>query len=353
MNPHESPEVLIVEDDADVADLLSDALGEAGFRVRVARTGPEALARLRERAPDIVLLDQQLPGLSGSEVCRRIRRAPGLGAVPVVMLTALSQPADQVAGLDAGADDYVTKPFHVDGLTARLRSHIRRSRRERQLNPLTGLPGNLAIDDAIEERLASGEAFSVAWIDLDNFKVYNDRYGFFAGDGVIEATGQLVAGVMEELDADRGFAGHIGGDDFVLIVPLEHADEAGRRVVARFDAMAPDFYSDEDRARGFVAAVGRTGDERAFPLMSVTVAIVPCPPGRFRHPGEIAHVAGEIKQFLKQRPGSAWLVDRRAGDSPLDQTPGTPTQTAGWPGAESPGREREWAKPPAEGPGGS
>ncbi len=311
MKPQESPEVLVIEDDTDVCDLLEDALSLAGFRVRVAANGLDGLARLRESVPDIVLLDQQLPGINGSEVCRRIRRAPGLAAVPVVMLTAMSQPADQVAALDAGADDYVTKPFHVEGLTARLRSHIRRSRRERQLNPLTGLPGNLAIDEAIEERLASGEAFAVAWIDLDNFKVYNDRYGFYAGDGVIEATGRLVGTTMEALDPDRSFAGHIGGDDFVLVTPLDQADEAGRLIVDGFDRMALGFYSDEDRARGFIAAISRTGDERAFPLMSVTVAIVPCPAGRFRHPGEIAHVAGEIKHFLKQRPGSSWLVDRR------------------------------------------
>lgn len=314
MRPPHTPEVLVIEDDDDTRELLEDALSGAGFEVAVESSGPAGLAWLRQRVPDLVLLDQLLPGMSGLEVCREIRRQPGLSAVPVVMLTALSRPSDQVAGLNAGADDYVIKPFNVDELTARLHSHLRRSRRERQLNPLTGLPGNLAIDGAIDDRLLAGTPFAVAWIDLDNFKAYNDRYGYYAGDQVIEATGRLLLDVAEQCGAEgseAAFAGHIGGDDFMLVVPEAHMERAGHLVVEAFDALAPDFYTPEDRARGFIPAVSRTGDEQVFPLMSVSVAIVPCPPGRFSHPAEIAEVAGEIKHFLKQRPGSGWLVDRR------------------------------------------
>jgi DNA-binding response OmpR family regulator len=318
MKPPETPEVLVIEDDADTRALLKDALEGAGFRVQVETNGTAGLHALRSRVPDLVLLDQLLPGMSGLEVCRQIRRQPGLGAVPVVMLTALGRPTDQVAGLNAGADDYVLKPFHVDELLARLHSHVRRSRRERQLNPLTGLPGNLAIDGAIDDRLLAGEAFAVAWIDLDNFKAYNDRYGYYAGDQVIEATGRLVLSVVERCDGERSFAGHIGGDDFVLVTPIEQIERAGRLLVEGFDRLAPAFYQSEDRERGFIPAVTRTGEEQAFPLMSISVAIVPCPAERFSHPGEIAEVAGEIKHYLKQQPGSAWLVDRRAGE--LDVT---------------------------------
>ena len=311
MRPLDSPEVLVIEDDIDTRELLQEALDGAGFRVQAAASGQAGLQKLRDHVPDIVLLDQLLPGMSGLEVCRQIRRQPGLGAVPVVMLTALSRSTDQVAGLNAGADDYVTKPFNVDELTARLYSHVRRSRRERQLNPLTGLPGNLAIDGAIDDRLVAGETFAVAWIDLDNFKAYNDRYGFYAGDQVLEATGRLVMSVLERCDREQSFAGHIGGDDFVLVTPVDQIERAGRLLVEGFDALVPAFY----RERGFIPAVSRTGEEQAFPLMSISVAIVPCPAGRFSHPGEIAEVAGEIKHFLKQQPGSAWLVDRRASDA--------------------------------------
>jgi diguanylate cyclase (GGDEF)-like protein len=312
MIPADSPEVLVVEDDPDMRAVLEDALSSFGFSVRTAATGSAGLAALRQGVPDLVLLDHGLPEMSGIEVCRQIRRDPALSAVPVVMLTARSLTADQVAGLDAGADDYVTKPFELDGLVARLRSHLRRSRRERQLNPLSGLPGNIAIEEAIEQRLEAGTPFAVAWVDLDNFKVYNDRYGFSAGDHAITATGKLLCRVLDEVDPGAGFAGHIGGDDFVLVTSLERAEQVGQRAVEEFDAAAPAWYSDEDRRRGFVVAISRTGEERSFPLMSVSISIVPCPPGRYLHPGEIAQDASEIKHFLKQRPGSGWLVDRRA-----------------------------------------
>lgn len=314
MRQVESPEILVIEDDADTRALLEDALSSAGFVVSSAGTGPDGLTSLRTHRPDLVLLDQNLPGMSGIEVCKRIRRDPGLFAVPVVMLTALSRPSDKVTGLQAGADDYVTKPFDVEELAARLHSHVRRSRRERQLNPLTGLPGNLAIDSAIESRLESGEPFGVAWVDLDNFKIFNDRYGFFAGDGVIERTGRLLVEVAETLGPERSFAGHIGGDDFILVMPIEAMERAGTLIVEGFDRMVPTFYSREDRQRGYIAAQSRTGEDRRFPLMSITVAIVPCPPSRFSHPGEISHVATELKHYLKQRPGSIWLVDRRSSE---------------------------------------
>ncbi|HEV2125020.1 MAG TPA: response regulator, partial [Chloroflexota bacterium] len=262
----------------------------------------------------LILLDQMLPGMSGVEMCRQIRNEPGFDAVPVIMLTALSRSNDQVAGLDAGADDYITKPFQVDELVARLHSHLRRSRRERQLNPLTGLPGNLAIDHEIEERLRKGEQFAVAWIDLDNFKVYNDGYGFFAGDNVIERTGRLLLQVAAAVAHNTCFAGHIGGDDFVVVMPQEAMERVGHLIVEGFDRMVPEFYGPADLNRGYITATSRSGEEQMFPLMSISVAIVPCPPGRFAHPGEISQIASEVKHYLKGQPGSGWFVDRRTRD---------------------------------------
>ena len=116
------------------------------------------------------------------------------------------------------------------------------------------------------------------------------------------------------MSSGDSFAGHIGGDDYVLVTPMDQIERAGRLLVEGFDALVPSFYHVEDRKRGFIPAVSRTGDEQAYPLMSISVAIVPCPAGRFSHPGEIAEVAGEIKHFLKQQPGSAWLVDRLGAD---------------------------------------
>jgi diguanylate cyclase (GGDEF)-like protein len=311
-----SARVLVVEDDPATRQMLADLLADGDFDVSTAATGERGLDLLRSDPPSLVLLDQMLPGMSGVDVCRRIRSDSNLDAIPVVMLTAITRSSDHIAGLDAGADDYVTKPFHAGELVARLRSHLRRSRRERQLNPLTGLPGNLAIDDEIKGRLHSDAPFAVAWIDLDNFKVFNDCYGFSAGDRVIERTGRLLCDVLKHLDPAACFAGHIGGDDFAVIMALDLIEKAGRMIVEQFDRLVPAFYRPVDLEQGYVVATSRTGQQQHFPLMSISVAIVPCPVGRFVHPGEVTQVAGEIKHFLKQQPGSGWLVDRRSAESP-------------------------------------
>ncbi|MGH2354704.1 MAG: GGDEF domain-containing response regulator [Chloroflexota bacterium] len=310
------PEILVIEDDLETRELLRDTLEDGGFAVRVAEDGARGLAALRERSPSLIIIDQLLPDLLGSEVCRHIRGEPRYAAIPVVILTSLGDSANQLAAFGAGADDYVVKPFEVDQLVARLHSHVRRSIRERQLSPLTGLPGNLEIDHAIASRLAQHESFAVGWIDIDNFKVYNDRYGFFAGDQVIERTGRLVRQIADDMEYGPSFAGHIGGDDFVLVVPLELAEQAAQEVVSGFDVQRAEFYSAKDLERGHVMGRTREGAARRFPLISVSVAVVPCPAGRFQNPAEIAQRATEIKHFLKQRPGSGWMTDRRAEEAP-------------------------------------
>lgn len=310
----EFPEILLVDDDPEMRDFLREALEDGGFSVREAPNGAAALRSLRERVPALVLLDHMLPDMLGRDVCRQIRSEPAFSAIPVVMLTGMSGVTDQIAGFEAGADDYVTKPFNLGELVARLRGHVRRTQRERQLSPLTGLPGNLAIDQAISARLAQGQPFAVAWIDIDHFKSYNDRYGFIAGDHIIERTGQLLCSIVDAVGGSASFAGHIGGDDFVLVAPLEAAENAARRIVAGFDALLPETYTQGDLERGYVVSLNRQGHEQRFPLMSVSVSVVPCPPGRFQHTGEVAQIASEIKHFLKRHNGSAWLIDRRGGE---------------------------------------
>jgi diguanylate cyclase (GGDEF)-like protein len=311
--PLRRPEIVVIEDDPDTRRLLREGLEDAGFEVRTAVDGPSGLAVLRERPPALALIDQALPGMTGRDVCRQLRRESSFDGVPLVILTALDDTADKITSLESGADDYLRKPFLLEEIVARLYSHIRRSRRERDMNPLTGLPGNLSIDQAITSRLERGERFAVAWVDIDYFKTYNDRYGFVAGDAVIQRTAALLCQVVE--DVPRGFAGHIGGDDFVLVVPLRRATQVARTVTERFAEVVLASYLPDDVAQGFVTTPSRKGDVQRFPLMSISVAVVPCAGGRFQHPAEIATVATEIKRHLKLQPGSNWLMDRRSSVS--------------------------------------
>jgi diguanylate cyclase (GGDEF)-like protein len=211
-------QILVVEDDSALRELLVTVLRKAGYEVAALEDGPAALEWIRGRQPDLILLDVMLPGLDGFEVCRRVRELWHLRTVPVLMLTALGRIEDKLRGIQAGADDYLTKPVAIPELLARVGMHLRRSQRERATNPLSGLPGNPEIEAEIARRFQSGEPFGIAYADLNAFKDFNDRYGFREGDRVLQAFARLLQEAMAAHgDPARDFIGHIGGDDFVLL----------------------------------------------------------------------------------------------------------------------------------------
>src|ERR1044071_9241939 len=178
--------VLIIDDDESLCGLLIDFLEDHGYRVITAYRGSTGLKKAKEEQPHLIVLDVDLPDLSGYDVCKKIRKVSYLQNTPVVMLTARSGEGAEVHGFESGADDYISKPFKPKGLLARIETAIGRSTKQLDANALTHLPGNQAIFKEIEERIESGEKFSVFYMDLNNFKAFNDRYGFVRGDQAIK-----------------------------------------------------------------------------------------------------------------------------------------------------------------------
>jgi PleD family two-component response regulator len=310
----EGAKILVVDDDPFILRLLEIELRASGFEVRTASDGAEGLARALEERPDLVLADVMMPNLDGLELTRRLRADPRTAGVPVIMLTARALSADKVEGLAAGADDYVVKPFDAPELVARIRGVIRRTREMRAQSPLTGLPGNVRIEEEIEARVREGRDFALLYADLDHFKAYNDHYGFLRGDEVIRATARIIQAAAEEVAGPDAFVGHVGGDDFVALVPPELAAPLAQRIVERFDAEAPALYDPGDRARGFIEVPDRRGEVRRFPLLSISIGIASTARRRFAHFAEAVEVAAEMKAYTKRSSeGSSWAVDRRAG----------------------------------------
>ena len=178
-------------------------------------------------------------------------------------------------------------------------------------SPLTRLPGNIAIERALTERLCQGKKFALCYIDLDNFKAYNDRYGYARGSEVIKAAGELIYNAKQQKGRGEDFVGHIGGDDFVLITDPSAAEEVCSHIAREFDRTIPRFYSEQDREAGIIKGVDRYGDEREFPLMTISIAIVSNLKRQIQSPLEIAQVAAQIKDYVKMLPGSNYLFDRR------------------------------------------
>ena len=216
--------ILVVDDDRDIARFVELNLSLEGFEVEVAHDGVHALELASANPPDLILLDVMMPGVDGVEVVRRLRAQSSTASIPVVMLTAKSLSADKVVGLTAGADDYIVKPFDTLELVARVRTTLRRTADVRSVSPLTGLPGNHRIDVEIAARSRAGTPYAVCHVDLDEFKSFNDAYGFLRGDDLL----LVLASVLQQCAADAGepapFVGHVGGDDFVMVCTPEQAE---------------------------------------------------------------------------------------------------------------------------------
>jgi diguanylate cyclase (GGDEF)-like protein len=303
--------VLVVDDDTDIARFIEINLRLEGFDVRVAHDGEQAERSIDEETPDLVLLDVMMPKVDGVELCRRLRANPATANLPVIMLTAKSLSADKVVGLTAGADDYIIKPFDTLELVARVRSTLRRNAEMRAVSPLTGLPGNHRIEEELADRVVKAEPFAVLYLDLDNFKAFNDCYGFLRGDEVITLLATAARRAVMEAGEPAPFLGHIGGDDFVVVCQQEQAEALAKRVVDVFDSSAPRLHDGGDVERGYIEITDRQGQARRFPLVSVSIGIAMSGNRMFADKREVVDVATEMKKVAKTSVGSSVAVDRR------------------------------------------
>jgi len=303
--------VLIADDDPYIRQLLELALSEAGYDVTSAIDGYELVRLAQDRPPGLILVDLAMPRMDGYEAIRQLRNDTRTAHVPMLILTARTNAKDVVTGFETGADDYIAKPFDISELLARVKSHLRRSAQRPVLNPLTGLPGGVLLSQAIRQRLACKSPFALLYADLDNFKAFNDIYGFSRGDQAL----LFVASVIQKVLAAHGnpddSIGHIGGDDFAILTTPERAEPICRALIGTFDEEVWQLYSSEDRQRGYISGADRFGILRRFGLMSISIGVVTTQRRGFSDQESLTRVAAEMKHHAKERPGSTFAVDQR------------------------------------------
>jgi diguanylate cyclase (GGDEF)-like protein len=303
--------ILVADDDHDVVRYVEVNLRMEGFEVATASDGLETLSAAAELVPDLILLDVMMPEMDGFEVCQRLRKDPKTKHIAIVMLTAKSLSSDRVVGLTAGADDYVIKPFDPAELVARVKLALRRTREMHDVNPLTHLPGNIQIQQELSKRMAAGSEFALLNIDLDNFKAFNDHYGFLRGDEAIKTLARCVREATEEADSGSVFVGHVGGDDFVAMVDPGSASAAAEAIISRWDSQAPGLYDREDAENGYIEVLDRRRKARRVSITTVSVGIASTASRPISGHLEAVEIATEMKSVAKGRPGSSFAVDRR------------------------------------------
>jgi diguanylate cyclase (GGDEF)-like protein len=290
--------------------MLNDILSAQGYEVITAVDGKDGLLKVFIEHPDIVLLDCSMPVMDGYEVVSQIRKDPQFINLPVIMLTASEGDSAEIKGFDSGIDDYMKKPFKSPVLLARVKTILERKKVSVGSNPLTYLPGNQAIRAEAEKRLAAEKPFALLYIDLGNFKSYNDKYGFQNGDEVIKFTASCLIDCANESGGDN-FIGHIGGDDFAVITPSEIAEKLAQNFIKKFDAGVPNFYTETDKANGYIISLDRQNNKRKFPIMTVSVAIISTDITTLTHYADIAQRASELKHYAKRSEKSSYVFERR------------------------------------------
>lgn len=302
--------ILTIDDDPDILDVLELTLSEQ-YEVFQAGNGDEGLHKLQQKNPDLIICDYAMPVMNGREFCKALKKDILLRHIPIIMLTGRGEVHDRIEGIEAGADDYIVKPFDPSELLVRIKMILKRTVSSLDANPLSHLPGNTSIMEEFQRYIESNETFAVGYADLDKFKVYNDLYGFEKGDEVIREVARILIHVVREIGGSTAFVGHIGGDDFVFIMEDKLIDAACQKIVENFDKKVPSFYNKKDYAAGFISGKDRQGNEQRFGLLAVSIGIVSNSSHEITHVAQISEIAAELKKYAKNIDGSNFVRDKR------------------------------------------
>jgi len=302
--------ILTLDDDPDILDVLDLTLSE-DYIVFQGTNGEEGIKLAKEHTPDLIITDYKMPVMDGRQFCRLIKKDIILQHTPIIMLTGKGEVRDKVGGLEAGADDYLVKPFEPNELLARIRMILKRTKRSLDANPLTRLPGNNSIMDELQFRIQSGKCFAVGYADLDKFKSYNDIYGFEKGDELIKETARILIDAAQKKGDPSTFIGHIGGDDFVYICDDELADGIAEEIIKQFDEKTPSFYNEKDRQKGYLFSKNRQGEKVKIGLLAISIGIVSSRNQEIKHVAQVAEIGADLKKYAKSIEGSSFVRDQR------------------------------------------
>ncbi len=282
-------------------------LESKGYQVVSLPEPSQVLGFIYADPPDLVLIDLSGEDPSFKQILRDLKQDSYFSVVPIVGLIAGTD-VETTAWDQYPLDDFVSLPINYSELFSRILLSFQRLQRIFDNNPLTKLPGNTSIQLAIERAL--GKSMAVCYIDINNFKPFNDTYGFSRGDEVLRMVARIMLNTVKE-SKEGGFVGHIGGDDFVFITPLENAEAVCKIIIDKFNVIASDVFGEEDKANGYYLAKDRKGIVQKIPLLGISIAVVPTSKPHVQHAGKVAEVAAELKKLAKKSNESCYVVDRR------------------------------------------
>ena len=303
-------EVYIIDDD-DSSILVFRELFKNDPEYKFINIKSEQIDVALKNIPSLIIINEDAVDRDVVELCKQIRTDEDNTITPVIVVSSNSEKSHRVKILQEAIEYFIKKPVDEEYLYYTIKNLNRLLTINRRISPLTGLPGNVQIHAELKKRILNREPFSVLYLDLDNFKAYNDVYGFLKGDEIIEFTAETICKCLHSAYNENVFIGHIGGDDLVGIIPDLHCDKVCQQILATFDAKSLKFFTQEDREKGYIEVANRKGIIEQFPLTSLSIGVVVADVGRFHNILEIGEVGAQVKHAAKSVMGSSYAIDRR------------------------------------------
>ncbi len=300
----------LYQEGIDVRDRLRRSLNRKRVKFLSFREFAELEALIQKHILDLLVIAGKGTFEAELKLAKRIKKHPTLFLAPLVLYHPCPQKKVVLSGFDFGADDFFFSKWDTKLYSSKLKMILNRSRRDLGVNPTTRLPGTNIIQREMSLRVEKRKRFAVCYADLDNFKAYNDYYGYHYGDGLIKMTSEIIRDVVYSHTKD-GFVGHIGGDDFVFIIPPDKVHFICDRIINIFDRMIIRRYKKEDVLRGYIVTTNRRGKNEKFPIMTLSIAVIVNQKSMFKHVGEISHMIMDLKCYTKTLPGSNYFIERR------------------------------------------
>lgn len=303
-------EIYIIDDDESSLPIFKELFkNDKEFKFIGVKT--EEIDVALKNIPFLIVINEDAIDRDVLDVCKKIRTDEDNKITPIIVVSSNTDRKHRLSVLQESVEYYIKKPVDTDYLYYTIKNLNRLLNINRRISALTGLPGNVQIHAELKKRISNREEFSVLYLDLDNFKAYNDVYGFLKGDEIIEFTAQTISKCIHEIFADGSFIGHIGGDDFIAIIPSTEVDDVCQAIIGAFDKNVIKFFTEDDLERGYIEVANRKGIIEQFALTSISIGVVIAETGRFSNILEIGEIGAQVKHMAKSIMGSSYAIDRR------------------------------------------
>ena len=303
-------DIYIIDNTLNVLNVLKHIFKDhVDLRFSSVRT--EDLNYALKNIPDMIIIDEDTIDIDIVDLCKSIRENEDNSITPIVVISSNWEKDHRIRILKQSVEYYIIKPLDQEYLYFTIQNMLRLLRSNRRISPLTGLPGNVQIQAEMKKRLLNKEKFAMIYFDLDNFKAYNDTYGFANGDEIIKFTARTIVENIHKLRMKNSFIGHIGGDDFVAIIGETDYEKICQNIIIDFDKYVLGYYNSDDIEKGYIEVANRRGIIEQFPITSISIGVVEITPGRFKNSLEIGEVGAQVKHQAKSIMGSTYVINRR------------------------------------------